>query len=287
MTRTRTVLQAVGLAGCLSALGVASLTFGASCIIPDKGIVVHERGYSWCTRANDARAWTHPDFTTPVTGNDNEPVKGCICLDNEEDNDFLNQWVGMGGPPVGHVDFNDYDLLRDQILLAARVACEEEAEKIGEFNDCEEVLTDANLLFADGRSDECRLEALYADTDTSAPPPDPNPYDLSGLSCSAGVCTAPQSLIDDMLARPSAFALDSTRLEFTKTGIFFRTVDRGDAAYIAGIRSGDELISIEGNAINDIGDIADALVDLANSTSATAKLKDSNGANVTIQLSVL
>lgn len=141
MTRTRTVLQAVGLAGCLSTLGVAALTFGASCIIPDKGIVVHERGYSWCTRANDARAWTHPD--------------------------------------------------------------------------------------------------------------------------------------------------DSTRLEFTKSGIFFRTVDRGDVGYIAGIRSGDELISIEGNAINDIGDIADALGDLANSTSATAKLKDSNGANVTIQLSVL
>ncbi len=141
--------------------------------------------------------------------------------------------------------------------------------------------------FADGRSDDCPVEALYADTDTDGDPPDPDPLDLTTLSCSAGVCTSSQGLIDDMLTRPSAFLLDSTRLEFTKTGIFFRTVDRGDAAYIAGIRSGDELISIEGNAINDLGDIGDALVDLADATSAIVKVKDSYGANVTIQRSIL
>lgn len=287
MTRTRNVLQAFGVAGCISALGISVLALGASCIIHDTGIVVNEKGYSWCTRANDAQAWTDPDFTAPVTGSDNEPVKGCICVDNEADNDLLNAWVAMGGPPPAHADFNDYDLLRDKILLDAREQCEEEADNIGPSNNCQDVLTDANLLFYDGRSDKCRVEALYADTDTDGRPPDPNPFDLTTLTCSAGVCTASQGLIDDMLTRPSAFLLDSTRVVVKTSGIYFQDVERGDAAYIVGIRSDDKLISIDGNPVNDLADISDALKDLANSTSATAKLKDSYGANVTIQISIL
>lgn len=69
---------------CLGVVGLGAVA--ASCIIPDKGIVVIDPdcGFKWCGRATDAfgvldNAWAE------ILDDDENPVKGCLCMTESED----------------------------------------------------------------------------------------------------------------------------------------------------------------------------------------------------------
>lgn len=119
-------------------------------------------------------------------------------------------------------DYDQYVILRDRILLDARTNCVERADDLGfANNDCVIAIPDTDDIFSNGKSGECSYQELaIADTDgEQGTEGGPAPFDLTGLSCRSGTsCNAPQSLIDDMIARPEAFLLDSPRIVFDTDG---------------------------------------------------------------------
>ena len=190
---------------------------------------------------------------------------------------------------MGDGGYSTYVNIRDAILLDARSACDERAQALGfTNNNCITAIPDTDDIFSNGNSGECHYEELAADTDgmdTDDRPP--SPLDLTGLSCDAGVCRAPQSLIDDMMARPEVFLLDDTRVEIDPSGLLtFRNVSPGDVAYTVGPRSGKTLLKIDGEDATSMEAVADLLVTLDNSSSATIEIKDVYGSIVTLSVSV-
>lgn len=284
---TRTVLHTVG-GLALAAAGIfASLTVGASCILHDKDIVVLRDGFKWCANAEGAQGWDgDPDDAVQLLDSDGLVIQGCGCFDDDE-HAQLEDWDANGIPSPGAPDFDQYVILRDEILLAARAACVDRAEALGfANNDCVASVPDNDDIFSNGTSGACHYEELVADTDggTSSAP---QPFDLSGLTCDAGSCRAQEALVDDMFARPEAFLLDDARVEFDTDGsLVFTTVSPGDAVYIAGIRSGDRLLKINGEDALSLDDVAELLPDFRNDGSATITIKDSYGDEITISLLV-
>lgn len=59
----------------------------ASCIIPDKGIVVIDPncGFKWCGRADDAKGVNLGGNWALILDDDSNPVKGCLCMTSAED----------------------------------------------------------------------------------------------------------------------------------------------------------------------------------------------------------
>lgn len=275
----------------LAAAGIfVSLSVGASCIIPDKGIVVLKDGFKWCANAEGAVGWdSNPGSTTPLFDDDGQVLQGCGCFDDDE-HALLEGWEVNGAPAPAAPDYDQYVILRDVILLAARTVCVDRANDEGfANNNCVTVIPDTDDIFSNGTSGECKYQEIaIADTDggteTSSVPP---PFDLSGLSCRSGSCRVPEALVDDMFARPEAFLLDDTRIEFEAGGsLVFTNVSPGDAAYIAGLRSGDKLLKINGENAASLDDVAELLPDFRNNGSATITIKDGYGDEIIISVSV-
>ncbi len=90
-----------------------------------------------------------------------------------------------------------------------------------------------------------------------------------------------------MMVRPEGFLLDDTRVEIDSSGLLvFTNVSPGDVAYIAGIRSGDKLLKIDGEDATSIEAVANLLTALDNASSATIEIKDAYGSIVTLSVSV-
>lgn len=279
--RTRTLFHAMGTVAIAAS---AILAIGASCIVHDTGIVVVKDGFRWCANAEGARGWNEIFAEgQQLLDSDGVVLQGCGCFDDDE-HAMLEGWEANGAPVQGDPDFDDYVVLRDEILQAARETCIARADALGWLNNnCLGVLNDGDDLFSNGTSGECHYQEIAVDTDGETKvPPDPNPFDLSGLSCHGGNCRAPRDLIDDMFTRPEAFLLDDARVEIDTDGrLLFTNVSPGDAAYIAGIRSGDKLLSVDGHDVKSLDDLADALTNIRTNASASMTLKDRYGAQVT------
>jgi len=266
------------------------LAVGPSCIIPDTGIVVLKDGFKWCANAEGAVGWdSNPGSTTPLFDDDGQVLQGCGCFDDDE-HALLEGWEANGAPAPADPDYDQYVILRDVILLAARTVCVDRATEEGfTNNNCVTVIPDTDDIFSNGSSGECKYEEIaIADTDggteTSSVPP---PFDLSGLSCSGGDCSAPQSLLDDMHARPEAFLNDDTRIEFDTDGyLVFENVSSGDVAYTVGLRTGDKLLTINGEDASSLDQVASVLADLRAPGSVNATVKDAYGDVVTFKLTV-
>lgn len=287
--RTRSVLQTTGAVVLAAASSFVALAVAASCIIPDQGIVVLQDGFRWCANAEGALGWdNNPNATDPILGSGGLVVQGCSCFDDEE-HALLERWEENGAPSSGDSDYDAYVLLRDEILLATRTACVERADALGFLNNnCITAIPDDDDLFSNGNSEECSYEALAADTDGGTDTDEgPRPFDLSTLSCGATACRASRALVDDMFARPEAFLLDDTRIEFDADGtLAFSNVSPGDVAYIAGIRSRDRLLRINGQDATSLDQVANLLLAIRNDSRATITLRDRYDAEVTISLDV-
>jgi len=267
------------------------LAVGPSCIVHDTGIIVLKDGFKWCANAEGARGWdTDPNDFEPLFDDDGQVLQGCGCFDDDE-HALLEGWEANGAPAPADPDYDQYVILRDEILLAARTVCVDRAAEEGfTNNNCVTVIPDTDDIFSNGRSGECKYQEIaIADTDggteTSSVPP---PFDLSGLVCSGGNCIAPQSLIDDMQARPEAFLNDDTRIEFDTDGyLVFENVSSGDVAYTVGLRTGDKLLTINGQDASSLDQVANVLSGLGGTeTEMMAMIKDAYGDAVTFKLSV-
>lgn len=287
---TRTVLHTAGVFGLVASAVVGMLAIGPSCIVHDTGIIVLKDGFKWCANAEGAIGWdTNPGESEPLFDDDGQVLQGCGCFDDDE-HALLEGWEANGVPAPADPDYDHYVILRDEILLDARDVCVKRANEEGfTNNNCVPVIPDTDEIFSNGMSGECKYQEIaIADTDggteTSSVPP---PFDLSGLVCSGGDCSAPQSLIDDMHARPEAFLNDDTRIVFDAGGyLVFKNVSRGDVAYTVGLRSGDKLLKINGQDASSLDQVASVLADLHAPEKVTARIKDAYGDEVTFKLTV-
>ena len=295
MAKNRNVFRALGTVSlALAAIG-STLAVGASCIIHDDNIIILRDGYQWCANAEGALGWQegeNPALGDPVVDSEGHVILGCTCFENEEHEKF-EDWVDNGFPSSGDADYDDYVILRDEILHVVREACIAEADASGfDFNNCLDVVPDDDLVFSNGNKGECKYEELVSsDTDggtgTDSDGPPVPPFDLSGLVCGGDSCRAPQSLIDDMLDRPEAFLLDSTRITFDEKGaLYFSDVSPGDAAYVAGLRSKDKLLEINGEEALTLEQVSDLLLSLRGKTQATLKIRDVYKNERTLSISV-
>ena len=263
----------------------------AACIIHDKDIVVLKDGYKWCANAEGALGWDDPGDTQQLLDNDGVVIQGCSCFTDSE-HEQLEDWEMNGAPVEGDDDYASYVLLRDEILHEVREQCVKRAEDLGlTNNNCLEAVPDTDHIFSNGNSGACHYEEIQADTngdtDTDTDDSPTQPFDLSGLLCSSGSCRAPAALIDDMFARPEAFLLDKTRIEFDTDGtLLFTDVSPGDVAYHAGIRSGDRLLKIDGSPALSLDEVAALLPNLRNAQQATITVKDGYGDEVKLWLKV-
>lgn len=109
------------MAPAIAAAIVGSTVAGTSCIIPDHGIVaLVDCGVRWCATAEYAQALN--DFGNPVQVQEPQPdgstdwVTECVCMTPDDDLVLRAEAPAM-----------QYDLLRNQVLDAARKACLDQA----------------------------------------------------------------------------------------------------------------------------------------------------------------
>lgn len=218
-----------------------------SCIIPDHGIVaLVDCGARWCATAELAEALAdngdiiqvqvpQPDGTTGW-------VTECVCMTPADDLVLL-----AGDPPV------QYELLRTQVINAARQACLDAAIDNGFDPDppypldeqlepsCYEAVTD---IFRDGC---CKMLNADCGTNNSCnADPDPTEGELPSttgasdsvdttaseastgemssleplygqIACSADTCHIGQPLIDAILASPELLLAEGTSLRFVSS----------------------------------------------------------------------
>ena len=109
------------MAPAMAAAILGSAAAGASCIIPDHGIVaLVDCGVRWCSTAEYAKALdgdSNPvDVLEPQPDGSSDWVTECVCLTPDEDLVLRAEAPAM-----------QYELLRNQVLDAARKACLDQA----------------------------------------------------------------------------------------------------------------------------------------------------------------
>jgi hypothetical protein len=222
-------------------------TSGTSCIIPDHGIVaLVDCGARWCATAEAAEALNEFGSVTQVQQPQSDGTSGwvteCVCMTPADDLVLLSQTPVM-----------QYDLLRNQILDAARQACIDQAISNGLQPDppppqddaldpsCTEAVT---TIFRDGccsmRNDVCGTTAS-CDPDPDLTGGEPGPFataegegsgadstgaggstgEMSSLepyyaevSCIGTTCRVGQGLIDAIVSSPEAVLAEGTSLSF-------------------------------------------------------------------------
>lgn len=230
------------------ALAAVGATSGTSCIIPDRGIVaLVDCGVRWCSTAVAAEALNQAGGATqiqaPQPGGTTDWVTGCVCMTPAEDLVLRDQAPLM-----------QYDLLRNQILDAARQACIDQAIANGLEPDplppedaaldpsCTEAVT---TIFRDGccsmRNDICGTNAS-CDADPDPTDGESGPFataegegsgadstgadgstgEMSSLepfyaevSCVGTTCRVGHALIDAIVSNPEAVLAEGTSLSFT------------------------------------------------------------------------
>jgi hypothetical protein len=219
---------------------------GSSCIIPDHGIVaLVDCGARWCATADFAEALNEVGDIFPIQepqpDGTSDWVTECICMTPADD-----QVLQAGAP------FMQYELLRNQVLDAARQACLDAAIAndldpdppfpLDDLLDpsCYEAVT---TVFRDGcckrLNTECGgINTCDADPDpTEGDPPattsltsptsdsaDSTTGEMSSLepfyaeiSCTADTCRIGQPLIDAILAAPEILLAEGTSLRFASS----------------------------------------------------------------------
>jgi hypothetical protein len=265
--------------GCLVVLAITTVAIlgslsGTSCIIPDHGIVaLVDCGAKWCATAELAEALGPNEnivqVQEPQPDGSSNWVTECICMTPADD-----QVLQAGAP------FMQYELLRNQILDAARQACLD-AAIASDFDpdppfplddllepSCYEAVT---TVFRDGcckrLNTECGgVNSCDADLDpTEGDPPatttsdsaDSTTGEMSSLepfyaeiSCTADTCRVGQSLIDAILAAPELLLAEGTSLRFASTaagrplGLELRDVAPDTLAGRLGLREHDILLRV-------------------------------------------
>lgn len=276
-------------------LALATLTFAlaaaTSCIIPDSGIRIYSQGFEWCANAEGAMGKnSESNPAEPILDAEGKIAQGCACV-SSGGHALLEKWAAQGGPPDGHADRVPYVLLRDEILGAARAACHSAATAAGyTSNNCIEVIHDEDdLVRKPGMSDnyDCKFygEDPYAGTGGETDGGE-TPIDTASLRCSGRNCTASRALVNALFDHPERFLEDSARIAVRKNGLAFEDVQPGDLLHRVGIRSGDQLLEINGKQARQLDQAVDALFNLRNASLATLKVRDTAGRVVTFSLRV-
>jgi hypothetical protein len=213
----------------------------SSCIIPDHGIVaLVDCGARWCATAELAEALGEQNaivqIQEPQPDGTSDWVTECVCMTPADD-----QVLQAGAP------FMQYELLRNQVLDAARQACLDAAianqldpDPPFPLDDllepsCYEAVT---TVFRDGcckrLNTECGgVNSCDADLDpTEGDPPatttsdsaDSTTGEMSSLepfyaeiTCAADTCLIGQPLIDAIVAAPELLLAEGTSLRFAST----------------------------------------------------------------------
>lgn len=232
----------------LALAAVVGAASGTSCIIPDHGIVaLVDCGVRWCSTAVAAEALNQSGGVTqiqaPQPGGAADWVTGCVCMTPAEDRVLRDEIPVM-----------QYDILRNQVLDAARQACIDQAIANGLDPDppppqdaaldpsCTEAVT---TIFRDGccsmRNDICGTNAS-CDADPDPTDGGSGPFataegegsgadsagaegstgEMSSLepfyaevSCAGVTCHVGQALIDAIVSNPEAVLAEGTSLAFT------------------------------------------------------------------------
>lgn len=109
------------------ALGAGGALLGFTyCIIPDKGIIIHQDcGHSWCATASSAYA-LDPEFKQPIQVLEGDPhvfVTRCVCLNEEQHCTFKTKDLDNPTQSV--------ELLLGQVRSAAAAGCLQVAQEQG------------------------------------------------------------------------------------------------------------------------------------------------------------
>lgn len=266
---------------------------GASCIIPDHGIVaLVDCGIRWCATAEHAKALD--EFDNPVDVQEPQPdgsvawVTECLCMTPADDLVLRAEVPAM-----------QYDLLRNQILDAARQACLDRAIANQLDPDppppqdatldvtCTEAVT---TIFRDGccklRNDLCGGSTQSCDDDPTGGE-EPGPFtpstegsgglDSTGgdsteggisslepfyaeVACEGSTCTIGQPLIDALMSSPEAALAEATSLAFASSrgvviGMELRGVEDGNLAGRLGLRNGDVIVLVGDMHLRDEGEL--------------------------------
>ena len=267
-------------AGAVAVVLGLSVPVGAACILPDNDIqvVVHGPGHDWCADAIGAEGWDEGEVTHHPIKPDGQWPRGCVCYAGCNDSE-LSDW--LADPPDEDPDspaWVAYSQALDDIRAAALAACLEAAVGYDHTN-CVE-MTENAVWFRSSGGDNYDCEYTIEDDDTGGGPMcealvDPVvPNDF--ITCVAqGNCDIDEGVVQDLVYAPKPFLDEAGYAKIESTGLKLYSVATTDIIYKMGLRTGDIVLSVNGDTLNTLPRVLYALLHNAGATSFNVSVKRS------------
>jgi hypothetical protein len=263
------------LTGAAASVAGILVPVAAACIYHDSNLQVEAQvpGYYWCAYATNAEAWNEGEEHVSLF--DGQWPRGCVCLAGCND-DKMSDW--HDDPPSStDPDYAEYSDYLHQIREAAYDACIESAAD-HDFNNCETVTAGAPVTRLAGAGDDPDCSYTIDQSETGGgqmcealiDPVVPNAF----ISCVApGNCDLDEDVVHDLWYAPAPRLGEDGYARFKSGGLKLYSISSTDIVYKLGLRTGDIVLSVNGDTLSTLPAVVYAILSNFSDTSFNVSVK--------------